>query len=61
VPLRDLGVPADWHPHGSRSEILGALGLTAQGVARQVTEWVSGLEADTNAVLPDSRDHAPRG
>jgi len=44
TPLRDLGVPADWHPHGSRNEILAALGLTAQDVARQVTEWVSGLE-----------------
>jgi 1-deoxy-D-xylulose-5-phosphate synthase len=43
TPLRDLGVPADWHPHGSRGEVLAALGLTAQDVARQVTEWVSGL------------------
>jgi 1-deoxy-D-xylulose-5-phosphate synthase len=45
VPLRDIGIPRDWHPHGSRPEILGALGLTAQDVARQVTEWVSSLEA----------------
>ncbi|NJC68388.1 1-deoxy-D-xylulose-5-phosphate synthase [Planosporangium thailandense] len=44
VPLRDVGVPAGWHPHGSRGEILAALGLTAQDVARQVTEWVSVLE-----------------
>ena len=51
VPLRDLGVPAGWHPHGSRGEILGALGLTAQDVARQVTEWVSVLE-DAAPVSP---------
>ncbi|GIE93438.1 1-deoxy-D-xylulose-5-phosphate synthase [Paractinoplanes rishiriensis] len=44
VPLRDFGVPAGFHPHGSRAEILAALGLTAQDIAREVTEWVSGLE-----------------
>jgi 1-deoxy-D-xylulose-5-phosphate synthase len=47
TPLRDFGVPAGFHPHGSRSEILTALGLTAQDVARAVTETVSGLETDT--------------
>ena len=41
VPLRDFGVPAGFHPHGSRAEILAALGLTAQDIARDVTEWVS--------------------
>jgi 1-deoxy-D-xylulose-5-phosphate synthase len=44
VPLRDLGVPQAWHPHGTRAEILADVGLTAQDVARQVTEWVSRLE-----------------
>ena len=44
VPLRDLGVPAGWHPHGTRAEILADLGLTAQDVARDVTEWASQLD-----------------
>jgi 1-deoxy-D-xylulose-5-phosphate synthase len=44
VPLRDVGVPAGFHPHGTRAQILEALGLTAQDVARAVTEWVSQLE-----------------
>ncbi|HEV7964564.1 MAG TPA: 1-deoxy-D-xylulose-5-phosphate synthase [Actinoplanes sp.] len=44
VPLRDFGVPTGFHPHGTRAEILAALGLTAQEVARDVTEWVSRLE-----------------
>jgi 1-deoxy-D-xylulose-5-phosphate synthase len=55
VPLRDIGVPADWHPHGSRAQILADLGLTAQDVARDVTGWLSRLdEAATPAerVLP---------
>jgi 1-deoxy-D-xylulose-5-phosphate synthase len=50
VPLRDLGVPQAWHPHGSRAEILTELGLTAQDVARQVTEWVSRLDEPTSPV-----------
>ncbi|MDG4792331.1 1-deoxy-D-xylulose-5-phosphate synthase [Micromonospora sp. WMMD1082] len=46
VPLRDIGVPAGWHPHGSRTQILADLGLTAQDVARDVTGWISRLDAD---------------
>jgi 1-deoxy-D-xylulose-5-phosphate synthase len=49
TPLRDFGVPAGFHPHGSRAEILTALGLTAQDIARDVTGWVSGLDVDTAA------------
>jgi 1-deoxy-D-xylulose-5-phosphate synthase len=44
MPLRNFGVPAEFHPHGTRAEILTALGLTAQDIARDVTEWVSQLE-----------------
>jgi 1-deoxy-D-xylulose-5-phosphate synthase len=44
TPLRDLGVACGWHRHGTRSEILGELGLTAQDVARDVTEWISRLQ-----------------
>jgi 1-deoxy-D-xylulose-5-phosphate synthase len=43
VPLRDLGVAVEWHPHGSRAELLADLGLTAQDVARDVTGWVTAL------------------
>jgi 1-deoxy-D-xylulose-5-phosphate synthase len=56
VPLRDMGVPQDWHPHGSRADILAALGLTAQEVARRVTEWVSAGEdspVDRPAAIPN--------
>jgi 1-deoxy-D-xylulose-5-phosphate synthase len=54
VPLRDLGVPVGFHPHGTRGEILADLGLTAQDVARNVIEWVSRLDDDAEAVeVPD--------
>jgi 1-deoxy-D-xylulose-5-phosphate synthase len=41
VPLRDLAVPQEFHAHGTRDEVLARIGLTAQDVARKVTEWAS--------------------
>ncbi|WP_018352894.1 1-deoxy-D-xylulose-5-phosphate synthase [Longispora albida] len=48
APVRVYGVPAAWHPHGSRNEILADLGLTAQDVARDITGLLSGLDADVD-------------
>jgi 1-deoxy-D-xylulose-5-phosphate synthase len=50
VPLRDFGVPVAFHPHGTRAQILGALGLTAQDIAREVTEWASRFEEPAGEV-----------
>ncbi|HEY3009370.1 MAG TPA: 1-deoxy-D-xylulose-5-phosphate synthase [Micromonosporaceae bacterium] len=44
VPVHNVGVPPDWHPHGSRPEILADLGLTPQDVAREITERLSRLD-----------------
>ncbi|MFD7658076.1 1-deoxy-D-xylulose-5-phosphate synthase [Actinosynnema sp. NPDC059797] len=44
VPLRDLGIPQQFHQHGERAEVLADLGLTAQDVARRITEWVAAAE-----------------
>ncbi|MBG0560002.1 1-deoxy-D-xylulose-5-phosphate synthase [Actinoplanes aureus] len=52
VPLRDFGVPVGFHPHGTRAEILTSLGLTAQDIARDVTEWVSRHEAADTVTEP---------
>ena len=46
APMRDFAVPPGFHPHGTRSEILTALGLTPQEIALAVTESVSQLEAE---------------
>jgi 1-deoxy-D-xylulose-5-phosphate synthase len=43
VPCRDVGVPQEFQEHATRSEVLTAIGLTDQGVARQVTGWVAAL------------------
>jgi 1-deoxy-D-xylulose-5-phosphate synthase len=53
LPLRDFGVPGGFHPHGTRAEILESLGLTALQIARDVTEWVSGL-ADEPVTEPQT-------
>jgi 1-deoxy-D-xylulose-5-phosphate synthase len=43
VPCRDVGVPQEFQEHASRGEVLTAVGLTDQNVARQVTGWVAAL------------------
>lgn len=40
VPLRDFGVAVDWHPHGSRKELLADLGLTAPDIVARITGWL---------------------
>jgi 1-deoxy-D-xylulose-5-phosphate synthase len=41
VPLLDLAVPQRFVDPGTRDEVLSAIGLTAQDVARRVTEWAA--------------------
>ncbi|MBJ7341355.1 1-deoxy-D-xylulose-5-phosphate synthase [Mycolicibacterium sp.] len=43
VPCRDVGVPQEFQEHASRNEVLAAVGLTDQNVARQITGWVAAL------------------
>jgi 1-deoxy-D-xylulose-5-phosphate synthase len=43
IPVRGLGIPEGWHPHGHRDQILADLGLTSDHVAERVTEFVSKL------------------
>ncbi|MFC4000976.1 1-deoxy-D-xylulose-5-phosphate synthase [Prauserella oleivorans] len=58
VPLRDLAVPQRFHAHGTREEVLADIGLTAQDVARRVTEWASTRLGEPHAAT-DAVD-APR-
>ncbi|WP_037914182.1 1-deoxy-D-xylulose-5-phosphate synthase [Actinacidiphila yeochonensis] len=43
VPLRDFGIPQEFLPHGSRKDVMAAVGLTAPAIARQVTGVVATL------------------
>jgi 1-deoxy-D-xylulose-5-phosphate synthase len=47
VPQRDISLPQEFLDHGSRSDVLAAVGLTVQDVARRVTEWASALPGAT--------------
>ncbi|MPY77504.1 MAG: 1-deoxy-D-xylulose-5-phosphate synthase [Actinophytocola sp.] len=60
VPLRDLGVPQRFHSHASRGEVLAELGLTAQDVARRVTEWVADrLDVDADNPIDETAPESP--
>lgn len=50
VPVRSVGVPPQWHRHGTRAQILTELNLTPQDVARNITEWVLQLEGEASAL-----------
>jgi 1-deoxy-D-xylulose-5-phosphate synthase len=57
VPLRDIGIPQRFLEHSSRADVLADLGLTAQDVARRVTEWAAGRLGDpTLTGAPDIED-----
>ncbi len=47
VPVRNHSIPQAFLPQGKRNEVLAAIGLTAQDVARGVVEAVAGLSAVT--------------
>ena len=44
TPLRDIGLPRAFLEQGPRSKILADVGLSAQAIARRVTEAVARLE-----------------
>jgi 1-deoxy-D-xylulose-5-phosphate synthase len=52
VPLRDLALPQRFFDHGSRADVLHAAGLTAQDVARRVTEWAAALPVGAEEPAP---------
>jgi 1-deoxy-D-xylulose-5-phosphate synthase len=45
TPLRDFGIPQEFLPHGTRTEVLVDIGLTAQEISREVVETVARLDA----------------
>jgi 1-deoxy-D-xylulose-5-phosphate synthase len=49
TPLRDFGVPAEFLDHGTRAQVLSQTGLTAQDIARDIVETVSGLQGDVES------------
>lgn len=55
IPVRAIGVPAQFLEHGRRADLLQTCGLTAQDVARAVVETMAGIhepEAQTPSEVP---------
>jgi 1-deoxy-D-xylulose-5-phosphate synthase len=44
TPLRDFGIPQRFLEHGKRDQVLDEIGLSAQDLARRVTEAIAQLE-----------------
>ena len=61
VPLRDLAIPQRFLDHGSRADVLAAAGLTAQDVARRVTEWAAALSGRPGPSGSDADRSRARG
>jgi 1-deoxy-D-xylulose-5-phosphate synthase len=63
VPVRVCGIPDAFLDHGKRSEVLAECGLTAQEIARDAVEAVTGLDrgsaltVDVDATLPRATEH----
>jgi 1-deoxy-D-xylulose-5-phosphate synthase len=43
TPVRTFGIPQEFLDHAKRAQILADLGLTPQGLARDITEAVARL------------------
>ena len=56
VPCRDVGVPQEFQAHASRGEVLTAVGLTDQHIARQITGWVAALGSSVAETVGDRVD-----
>jgi 1-deoxy-D-xylulose-5-phosphate synthase len=53
VPVKTFGLPQQFLTHGDRSEVLAAVGLTPQHLARQITEAVA-RRANADVAAPDN-------
>ena len=50
--LRDFGIPQQFLEHGTRSQVLADIGLTAQEITREVVETVSALDPALDPAPP---------
>jgi 1-deoxy-D-xylulose-5-phosphate synthase len=55
TPVYEVGIPCRFLDHGSRSDMLTEIGLTAQDVARDVAGRIAGLDADAQQESPLSQ------
>ena len=59
TPVHIVGIPREFLEHAKRTEVMAAEGMTAQQVARDVVERVSGLSPLALPDAPTSTPHPP--
>nr|WP_281355146.1 1-deoxy-D-xylulose-5-phosphate synthase [Phytoactinopolyspora limicola] len=52
VPVHNFGIPAQFLDHGKRAGVLDELGLTGQGLAREISGLVAALESNESMPSP---------
>ena len=60
VAVKSFGLPQEFLPHGTRDEILEVAGLTAQHVARAITEAVALRSPSPDSAASDEPEEAER-
>ena len=61
TPVRTFGLPQEFLTHGERGQILEDVGLTAQHLARRITETVVGLSPTATADPSGASRLTPKG
>ncbi|TCN31036.1 1-deoxy-D-xylulose-5-phosphate synthase [Kribbella orskensis] len=61
TPVRDFGIPQQFLDHAKRDAVLTAIGLTGQGLARDVIEMIAKHQGDAITSEPDTASGRPGG
>jgi 1-deoxy-D-xylulose-5-phosphate synthase len=61
TPVRDFGIPQQFLEHAKRAAVLTEIGLTGQGLARDVIEMIAKHQGDAIASESDTASGRPSG
>ncbi|MFC5267867.1 1-deoxy-D-xylulose-5-phosphate synthase [Kribbella qitaiheensis] len=61
TPVRDFGIPQQFLDHAKRDAVLTEIGLTGQGLARDVIEMIAKHQGDAITSEPDTASGRPGG
>ena len=61
TPVRDFGIPQRFLEHAKRAAVLTEIGLTGQGLARDVIEMIAKHQGDAITSEPDTASGRPGG
>jgi 1-deoxy-D-xylulose-5-phosphate synthase len=59
TPVRDFGIPQRFLDHAKRAAVLADIGLTGQGLARDVIEMIASYQGDAITSEPDTASGRP--